>query len=360
MFGCSSNWKEAFPLHVITGCLWWLFGASKLWLFRQFVRISPPARQHHCYLTPRSFVFHDTNKFTFFAKKPDSLFCSISCSSGDRSTWWLVEVHATTCPSWIRQGKASGPVGVAAVRCVRHFITRIFVYFQCMKMLCVVCRHEYMNMPILLSILLTSLQDQVFLAGGGGVSGHVHIAVTTQWQGRIQREWGGGAIGAITPLKPMEVTLFTMIFYNSENNISDWKPFCRPLFCHSSVVQYTASLLQWWNRYETWPSNISWTAPPSFTGWLRPFSAGRDDGQRFCKGFNDVCAGVTQAAVTRSLGPCVLFVRSTMDVAFVSIAPQWMWHSFPLLHNGCGIRLKLLCFASHAGIPGATCRCLFI
>jgi len=42
-----------------------------------------------------------------------------------------------------------------------------------MKMLCVVCRHEYMNMPILLSILLTSLQDQVFLAGGGGVSGHV-------------------------------------------------------------------------------------------------------------------------------------------------------------------------------------------
>jgi len=171
---------------------------------------------------------------------------------------------------------------------------------------------------------------------------------------------GGGAIGAITPLKPMEVTLFTMIFYNSENNISDWKPFCRPLFCHSSVVQYTASLLQWWNRYETWPSNISWTAPPSFTGWLRPFSAGRDDGQRFCKGFNDVCAGVTQAAVTRSLGPCVLFVRSTMDVAFVSIAPQWMWHSFPLLHNGCGIRLKLLCFASHAGIPGATCRCLFI
>jgi len=36
-------------------------------------------------------------------------------------------------------------------------------------------------------------------------------------QGWIQ----GGAIGAIAPLKPMKVTLFTMILYNSENNIPD-------------------------------------------------------------------------------------------------------------------------------------------
>jgi len=27
-----------------------------------------------------------------------------------------------------------------------------------------------------------------------------------------------------------------MILYNSENNIRDIRPFCRPLFCHSSVV----------------------------------------------------------------------------------------------------------------------------
>jgi len=36
----------------------------------------------------------------------------------------------------------------------------------------------------------------------------------------------------IAPLKPMEVTLFTMILYNSENNIRDWRPFCHPLFYH--------------------------------------------------------------------------------------------------------------------------------
>jgi len=29
-----------------------------------------------------------------------------------------------------------------------------------------------------------------------------------------------------------------MIFYNSENNIRDRRPFCRPMFCHSSVVKY--------------------------------------------------------------------------------------------------------------------------
>ena len=55
---------------------------------------------------------------------------------------------------------------------------------------------------------------------------------------------GGGAVGAIAPLKPTKVTLFTMIFYNTENNIRDISPFCSPLFCHSSVVKYTSYLLQ--------------------------------------------------------------------------------------------------------------------
>jgi len=54
-------------------------------------------------------------------------------------------------------------------------------------------------------------------------------------QGRIQ--WG--AVGAIAPLKPTKVTFFTMILFNSENNIRDVRPFCRPLFCHSRVVKYT-------------------------------------------------------------------------------------------------------------------------
>ena len=46
------------------------------------------------------------------------------------------------------------------------------------------------------------------------------------------------------PPKPTKVTLFTMIFYNTENNIRDISPFCSPLFCHSSVVKYTSYLLQ--------------------------------------------------------------------------------------------------------------------
>jgi len=35
-----------------------------------------------------------------------------------------------------------------------------------------------------------------------------------------------------------------MILYNSENSIRDIGPFCRPLFCHSSVVKHTSSVLQ--------------------------------------------------------------------------------------------------------------------
>jgi len=41
-----------------------------------------------------------------------------------------------------------------------------------------------------------------------------------------------GEIGA----KPTKVTLFIMILYNLENSIRDTRSFCRPLFCHSSVV----------------------------------------------------------------------------------------------------------------------------
>ena len=52
-------------------------------------------------------------------------------------------------------------------------------------------------------------------------------------QGRIQ----GEVIGAMAPLKPKKVILFIMILYNSENNIRDIRPFCRPLLCHSHVVK---------------------------------------------------------------------------------------------------------------------------
>jgi len=55
-----------------------------------------------------------------------------------------------------------------------------------------------------------------------------------------------GRIRAIAPSKTYESTviLFTMILYNSENSIRDIRPFCRPLFCHSSVVKCTSCLLQ--------------------------------------------------------------------------------------------------------------------
>ena len=67
------------------------------------------------------------------------------------------------------------------------------------------------------------------------------IFVLLSPQGRIQ---GGEEIGAIAPLKPTKVTLFTTIFYNLENNIHDIRPFRRLLFCYNSFVKHTFSLLQ--------------------------------------------------------------------------------------------------------------------
>jgi len=70
--------------------------------------------------------------------------------------------------------------------------------------------------------------------------------VITSWlclqQGRIQE--GGNR----PPLKCTKVTFFTLILNNLENSIRNIWPFCRPLFCHKSVVKYTSSLLQWWTR----------------------------------------------------------------------------------------------------------------
>ena len=54
----------------------------------------------------------------------------------------------------------------------------------------------------------------------------------------------GGTIEAIAPLITYELTLFTMIVYNSENSIRNTRLFCHPLFCHISVVNYTSSLLK--------------------------------------------------------------------------------------------------------------------
>jgi len=54
----------------------------------------------------------------------------------------------------------------------------------------------------------------------------------------------GEQLGRSFPLKPTKVTLFTMILYNSETNVGAIRPFCHPLFCHSSVVKYTEPVLR--------------------------------------------------------------------------------------------------------------------
>jgi len=53
----------------------------------------------------------------------------------------------------------------------------------------------------------------------------------------------GGAIERIPLPKTCELTLFTMIAYNSENSIRNTRLFCHPLFCHRSVVKYHLSLI---------------------------------------------------------------------------------------------------------------------
>jgi len=74
-----------------------------------------------------------------------------------------------------------------------------------------------------------------------------------------------------SPLKSTKLTLLTKIFcYLANNSIPDIRQFCRPLFCHSSVVKYTSSLIQWWTHNEAWLPNITEIVPPNLTGWIFP------------------------------------------------------------------------------------------
>ena len=63
-----------------------------------------------------------------------------------------------------------------------------------------------------------------------------HISQGQIWEGRLG--WSPSFLNLA------KVTFFTMILYNSENSIRNIRSLCRPLFCHSSVVKYTAFLLQ--------------------------------------------------------------------------------------------------------------------
>jgi len=81
---------------------------------------------------------------------------------------------------------------------------------------------------------------------------------------------GGGEWGDRAPLNTTKVTFFTMILHNLESTIRDVRPFCRPLFCHSSVMKYASSLLQQWTRNKTLLPNIIEIALPKVTDWIRP------------------------------------------------------------------------------------------
>jgi len=67
---------------------------------------------------------------------------------------------------------------------------------------------------------------------------HYGAIKSTQNQGRIQ----SGATVVIAPLKTTNVSLFTIIVYNSENNIRDISPFCHLLFCHGGPEVHFISL----------------------------------------------------------------------------------------------------------------------
>jgi len=76
--------------------------------------------------------------------------------------------------------------------------------------------------------------------------------------------------GGISPPKTYETNFIHHGITIRKNRFRDIRPFCRLLFCHSSVVKYTSSLLQWRNRYETPQPNITEIAPPpKLTGWIR-------------------------------------------------------------------------------------------
>ena len=90
----------------------------------------------------------------------------------------------------------------------------------------------------------------------------------------FQLRWGGsrGLIRGITPLNHMKVTLFTMILCNSENSIHDIRLFCRPFFCHSSVVKVYFISFTVVNPSWDLTAKYYWNRPPNLTGWIRPCS----------------------------------------------------------------------------------------
>ena len=72
----------------------------------------------------------------------------------------------------------------------------------------------------------------------------LHINSSTIWNVAWNYSFTSAGADPGGERKATKVTLFTTILYSSENSIRDMRPFCRPLFRHSSVVKYTSALLQ--------------------------------------------------------------------------------------------------------------------
>ena len=91
--------------------------------------------------------------------------------------------------------------------------------------------------------------------------------------------WGrGGCRGQRSPpLKPAQVTLFTMILYNSENNIRDIRPFvwsqhcCEVCFISLIVGKslWDLTTKYFWNRPP--PTLLAWSAPVEASRTLSSF-----------------------------------------------------------------------------------------
>ena len=87
---------------------------------------------------------------------------------------------------------------------------------------------------------------------------------------RDHRSGAGPEVAVASPPKTYESKFFRGDFEQFGKQDSRYKAILRPLFCHSSVLKYTSSLLQWWARNDTWLPNITEIDPPKLTGWIRP------------------------------------------------------------------------------------------
>jgi len=98
----------------------------------------------------------------------------------------------------------------------------------------IIAKHVNAKRMTIMGVFCTQLKQTVLNSWNVKTSG-VRSGVKT----------GPNLGGDRPPPKTYKLTLFTIIVYNSENSIRNTRPFCRPLFCHSSVVKCTSYLLQW-------------------------------------------------------------------------------------------------------------------